>query len=62
MPNHPNSNHNSIHISKMLKRLADQNEQMNSTESPQKKQTTTPSTPNFLSFIVSQIKTPGSTN
>jgi hypothetical protein len=29
----------------MLKRLADQIEQMNSTESPQKKQTTTPSTP-----------------
>jgi len=37
MPKNPNSNHNSIHIAKMLKRLADQIEQMNSTESPKKK-------------------------
>ena len=63
MPKHPSSNHNSIHISKMLKRLADQIEQMNSTESPQKKQTTSPSTPKKeypLNIVVRKIIDPES--
>jgi hypothetical protein len=47
----------------MLKRLADQIEQMNSTESPQKKQTTSPSTPKKeypLNIVVRKIIDPES--